>query len=158
MGPPPLLPVPAWLAILVLMLVVIITINPNAEDYAWFRSLRRPAWMGFHIWLPVLWLLIYVGIYFGALRAWEDSRSLLMIACMLALVSLVETTTWFLCSSRRLGAAAIALATVWGFGVVLCLGLWRMSPAALPLLLPFLLWTPIESLLIWSLRRINRLP
>jgi benzodiazapine receptor len=151
-------PVPAWLVIFVLMLMVIITINPSAEDFAWFRGLRRPPWMSFHIWLPMVWLLIYAGIYFGALRAWEDTTNLLVIACFLALVALVETATWFLCRSHRVGAGALALLGVWGYGAVLALALWRVSPGALPPLLPFLLWTPMESLLIWQLRRINRLP
>jgi len=150
--------VPAWLTIFVLMLMVIISINPSAEDFTWFRSLRRPAWMGFHIWLPMVWLLIYGGVYLGAVRAWEDSGSLLVVACFLALVALVEIATWFLCRSHRVGAGALALLAVWGFGVLLCLALWWVSPAALPWLLPFLLWTPFESLLIWKIREINHLP
>jgi len=149
--------VPAWLVILVLMLMVIITINPSADDFGWFRGLRRPAWMGFHIWLPMVWLLIYAAVYLGAVRAWEDTGSLLVIACFLALVALVETSTWFLCHSHRVGAGSLALLGVWGYGVVLALALWRFSPGAVPLLLPFLLWTPFESWLIWQVWRINRL-
>jgi tryptophan-rich sensory protein len=42
--------------------------------------------------------------------------------------------------------------------VLLFLALWWVSPAAMPWLLPFLLWTPFESLLIWKIRGINNLP
>jgi tryptophan-rich sensory protein len=150
--------VPAWLTILVLMLMVIITINPSPKDFAWFRGLRRPDWMRLYLWLPLVWLLIYGGVYIAALRAWEDTGSLLVIACFLGLVALVETSTWFLCRSHRVGAGSLALLGVWGCGVVLTLALWGFSPGALPWLLPFLLWTPFESLLIWQIRRINNLP
>lgn len=158
MRPPISVLVPAWLVILVLMLMVIVLINPSDEDFVWFRSLRRPAWMRFHIWLPMVWLLIYAGVYLGAVSAWEDTGNLLVVACFLALVALVEACTWFLCRSHRVGAGSLGLLGVWGYGVVLGLALWWVSPASLPWLLPFLLWTPFESLLIWKIREINNLP
>jgi tryptophan-rich sensory protein len=114
--------VPAWLTIFVLMLMVIISINPSAKDFTWFRSLRRPAWMGFHIWLPMVWLLIYGGVYLGAVRAWEESGSLLVVACFLALVALVEIATWFLAAPIGWGPVR---SPCWVCGVMGCCCSWR---------------------------------
>ena len=45
---------PDWLVILLLFELVIIFTNPNERDYSWFQGLRRPAWLTFHIWSPLI--------------------------------------------------------------------------------------------------------
>jgi len=45
---------PDWLVILFLFELVIILTNPNERDYTWFQGLRRPAWLTFHIWSPLI--------------------------------------------------------------------------------------------------------
>ena len=54
---------PAWLVILLLIELVIILTNPNERDYTWLQGLRRPTWLDFHIWSPLIRLACYLGIY-----------------------------------------------------------------------------------------------
>jgi len=150
--------VPAWLAILLLMLIPILVVNPSPGDDAWFRSLRRPSWFRFYLWVPQLWLLIDIGIYVAALRSWTLSRSPPLVVAPLLLVLLVESCNWFLCRSRRLGAVALMMLGIWAYGLAITLSLGLRWPlAALPLL-PFLLWMPVEALAVWQIRLINRKP
>jgi translocator protein len=46
------MPVPPWLLILIPLLVVNLIINPSERDFTWYRSLKRPGWMGIDPWVP----------------------------------------------------------------------------------------------------------
>lgn len=149
---------PAWLAILLLMLIPILIVNPNERDDAWYRSLRRPGWLSLYIWIPQLWLLIDLGIYVTALRTWMLSSSVLLTVAPALLVLLVESCNWFLCRTRRLGAATMGMLGIWAYGLAVGLSVALISPPSVLPLLPFLLWMPIEALSVWQIRSINHLP
>ncbi|MEB3165366.1 MAG: tryptophan-rich sensory protein [Cyanobacteriota bacterium] len=148
---------PAWLALLLLMLIPILIINPNTRDDAWFRSLRRPSWLRLYLWVPQLWLLIDLGIYAAALRTWMLSASPLLTIAVALLVILVETCNWFLCRTRRLKASAILMLAIWGYGLSVSVAVGLIAPPLVLPLLPFLVWMPFETLAVWQMPSINRL-
>lgn len=150
--------VPAWLLILVLMELVILVINPAAEDYNWYQQLRRPAWLRQFIWDPLRWLLIAAALYLSALSSWQATRSAVVVGLYLLLQALLAGHSWLLCRSRSLRAGSIVLLLAWGYGLALALALAIQQvsiPAAL-LLLPLLIWAPLQALALEQMRRLNR--
>ena len=67
---------PAWLSILLVMAAVVAFLNPGREDWDWFLRLRRPAWLTFERWIPLIWSAIYACFYASALIGWSRSGSL----------------------------------------------------------------------------------
>lgn len=149
---------PAWLLILILMELVIVLINPAPKDYLWFRGLRRPPWLRFFIWIPLIWLVISAGLYFSALISWEGSNSWLLLISYLLLLAVLESHTWLLCRYRNLRLGAAALLAGWIYGLVLALALVPQdsSGMAWQLLLPLLIWAPIEAYALERMQRLNR--
>ena len=149
---------PAWLLILILMEGVIVLINPSPKDYLWYRGLRRPPWLRFFIWIPLIWLVISAGLYFSALMSWESSRSWLLLLSYLLLLAVLESHTWLLCQYRNLRLGAAALLIGWIYALVLAISLMPHdnSGMASQLLLPLLIWAPIEAYALERMRRINR--
>ncbi len=149
---------PAWLLILVLMELVIVLINPAPKDYLWYRGLRRPQWLRFFIWIPLIWLVISAGLYFSALISWQSSNSWLLLLSYLLLLAVLESHTWLLCQYRNLRLGAAALLVGWIYALVLAISLMPTdsSGMASQLFLPLLIWAPIEVYALERMRRINR--
>jgi tryptophan-rich sensory protein len=149
---------PAWLTILLVMGLVIAVLTPSRRQFAWFLGLRRPRWLTFERWIPLIWSLIYLCFYASALLRWRaggEAAPLAMAGCLVLLV-LVQSYTLLICRTRRLawGTAAGAAGWIWGLG--LALALRPASPEAALLLVPFLLWSPIGTFVTWRMQRLNR--
>jgi len=149
---------PAWLLILLLMEGVIVMINPSPKDYLWYRGLRRPHWLRFFIWIPLVWLVITAGLYFSALISWQTKNSWWLLLSYLLLLAILESHTWLLCQYRNLRLGAAALVIGWVYGLVLAINLmvYDSTLMASQLLLPLLIWAPIEASALEQMRRINR--
>ena len=131
-------------------------LNPSRAQFAWFLRLRRPAWLGFERLIPLIWIAIYVCFYASALLVWQASWNGWLMAAYLILLLLVQSYTWLICRTRRLAnGTAIGLAG-WGWGIALALLVRPESPAAALLLIPFLLWSPVGTLVTWQMQRLNR--
>jgi benzodiazapine receptor len=146
----------AALLILLAMVAVAWSLNPGREEFAWFLRLRRPAWLTFERWIPLIWIAIYACLYASALLAWNASGSWGLMAGYLGLLLLVQSYTWVICRSRRLAnGTAIGLAGwIWGLALAVVL-LARCRPAAL-LVIPYLLWSPVGTFVTWRMERLNR--
>lgn len=147
---------PDWLAILLPLLLVSYLLNPGAEDFRWFLRLRRPLWLTFERWIPVIWLLIYGCFYASALLAWRAGAGGGLMAAYLLLLLMVQGYTWVICLTRRLANGTLVGACGWGVGVALAIGAARHSPPAALLLLPYLLWSPVGTFVTWRMQRLNR--
>ncbi|MEB3199039.1 MAG: tryptophan-rich sensory protein [Synechococcaceae cyanobacterium] len=146
----------AAVVILLVMVLVALSLNPSRQQFAWFMRLRRPAWLGFERWIPLIWLLIYACFYASALLAWTASADPRLMAAYLLLLLLVQGYTWLICRTRRLanGTAIGFAGWVWGIALAIAL-LPRASTAAL-LLVPYLLGSPVGALVSWQMQRLNR--
>ncbi|MEB3168343.1 MAG: tryptophan-rich sensory protein [Synechococcaceae cyanobacterium] len=148
---------PPWLLILILMEGVILLINPTRKDFAWYRGLRRPQWVPFASSIPVIWLLIHFGFYLSSLVSWQVSNNWNLVMAYILLLVLVESYTWIMCRTRRLGTGSLLCLLGWAYGLVLAAALLSLSLLASALLIPYLLWAPVEALITWDMRRLNRL-
>jgi benzodiazapine receptor len=148
-------PVPHWLVLLILMELVILGINPTRGDFVWFQGLRRPAWLRVHVWIPVFWLVIYGCFYLSALVSWEASRNWRLTVAYVLLLVLVESYTWITCRTRRLGVGTVVCLAGWAYGLVFALVLTRISVPAAILIVPYLIWSPVEALITWQMLGLN---
>lgn len=147
---------PAWLAILVVMLGVGFGLNPSRDEFQWFLRLRRPAWLSFERWIPLIWLVIFACFYASALLVWRDGGGWWLMGGYLVLLVLVQSYTWVICRTRRLQAGTAVGFAGWAWGVGLAVLVASISTPAALLLVPYLLWSPLGTLVTWQMQRLNR--
>ena len=147
---------PAPLVILLVLVAVVAGLNPNRSQFSWFLQLRRPAWLTFERWIPLIWITIYACFYASALLAWNASWSLPLLAGYLLLLVLVQSYTWLICRTRRLANGTVVGFAGWAWGVALAVIVLGSSRNAALLLLPYLLWSPVGTLVTWQMQRLNR--
>ena len=149
---------PAWLTILLVMGLVIAVLTPSRQQFGWFLRLRRPRWLTFERWIPLIWSVVYLCFYASALLRWQagGATAPLTMASYLVLLVLVQSYTLLIFRTRRLawGTAAGLAGWLWGLGLALAL-LAVSRPASL-LLVPFLLWSPIGTFVTWRMQKLNR--
>jgi tryptophan-rich sensory protein len=137
------------------MVGVTLAINPSREGYDWYQALRRPEWLRFHVWIPMIWFGIYLTLYLSALSAWGEARSLPVLGAFALVLVLLEVYPWLMCRSRRLGLGVVVCLLAWSVALALALAIRAVAPQASLLLLPLLLWTPLQARIDWSLLRLN---
>ncbi|MFM7643004.1 MAG: TspO/MBR family protein [Cyanobium sp.] len=151
---------PAWLPISVLiaaaMTAVVTLLTPSREDFSWFLRLRRPRWLTFERWIPVIWVAIYACFYASALVLWLASRAPWLLGGYLLLLVLVQSYTWVICRTRRLRSGTAVGFAGWVWGVALALVVLAHSPTAALLLVPYLLWSPVGTFVTWQMEGLNR--
>ena len=146
----------AALLILVVMVGVGLAINPSRQQFDWFLRLRRPAWLTFEGLIPLIWISIYACFFASALLCWNASWSWGQMGGYLGLLLLVQSYTWLICSTRSLANGTAVGLMGWVWGVALAVVIWPHSVAAVGLLIPYLLWSPVGTLVTWQMQRINR--
>ena len=144
------------LLILLVTVAVAVALNPGRQEFLWFLRLRRPSWLGFERWIPLIWLLIYACFAVSALLCWRASGSPSLMAGYLGLVVLVQSYTLVICRTRRLRPGTVVGLLGWAWGVALAVVVAPHSREAWLLLVPYLLWSPVGSLVTWQMERLNR--
>lgn len=147
---------PYWFIVLALMALPVVSINPARADYDWFLAQRRPGWQRSQMLQPILWLLLYGCLYAAALRLWQIKPGLASIGGVLLLLLLIEGSTWVLCRNRRFGFGVAGRLVAWFWCLSLALTLPAAAAPAPLLLLPLLVWLPLEALGLWQMRQLNQ--
>lgn len=151
---------PAWLPIAALlalaMVAVVALLNPSRDDFAWFLRLRRPRWLTFESWIPLIWVAIYACFYASAFVLWQASRQPWILLGYLLLLVLVQSYTWVICRTRTLRSGTVVGFAGWVWGVALALLVLSRSPLAALLLVPYLLWSPVGTFVTWRMEKLNR--
>ncbi|MFM9072327.1 MAG: TspO/MBR family protein [Cyanobium sp.] len=151
---------PAWLPIAALlalaMVAVVALLNPSRDDFAWFLRLRRPRWLTFEPWIPLIWVAIYACFYASAFVLWQASRQPWILLGYLLLLVLVQSYTWVICRTRTLRSGTVVGFAGWVWGVALALVVLSRSPLAALLLVPYLLWSPVGTFVTWRMEKLNR--
>jgi translocator protein len=152
--------IPAWMAIAAITILVSLGANlfTSPADNRWFRQLRRPRWLSFEAFIPIIWTVILIcgavsahevwmigGIKYGLVMA---TYLLLEIAIILYVPITLQTR------NLKLGTAVGLVG--FGIGVVLTAIVGQISGWAAILLVPHLLWSPIGSYATWAIAKLNR--
>ena len=145
-------------AVLILLVIVGVgaLLNPSRADFAWFLQLRRPQWLSFERLIPLIWIAIYTCFYASSLLAWNASWSFALMGGYLILLVLVQSYTWLICKTRRLASGTAVGFAGWLWGMALAVVVAKPSMAAMMLLIPYLLWSPVGTLVTWQMQRLNR--
>ncbi|MFM9046693.1 MAG: TspO/MBR family protein [Cyanobium sp.] len=151
---------PAWLPIAALLALamgtVVAVLTPSREDFAWFLRLRRPRWLTFESWIPLIWAAIYACFYASAFVLWQASHQPWILLGYLLLLVLVQSYTWVICRTRTLRSGTVVGFAGWVWGVALALVVLSRSPLAALLLVPYLLWSPVGTFVTWRMEKLNR--
>jgi len=142
--------------ILIAMLVVAVGLNPSKAEFSWFLRLRRPRWLVFEGWIPVIWLVIYACFYGSALLSWNAAPESSLLLGYLALLVLVQSYTLVICRSRSLARGTLIGFAGWVWGIALTLVVSQHSIGAWLLLLPYLIWSPVGTFVTWQMQKLNR--
>jgi translocator protein len=150
--------VPAWLGIALTAILVGVAINTLIRsDQRWFFRLRRPRWMTIEWAIPAIWTLIFICGAWSAHIIWQLQPPALpwLMATYLLLEAVTLTYTPVMCFFRSLLVGTIIGAT--GFFIALGLAIWvsGISAAALGLLVPYLVWSPIGTFVTWQMMQLN---
>ena len=146
----------AALLILVVLLAVALGLNPSRQDFDGFLRLRRPAWLVFEAAIPLIWIAIYACFYASALLCWFASRSWPLMGAYLVVLVLVQSYTLVICRRRSLRAGTAIGFAGWVWGLALSLAVSPHGLAIWLLLVPYLLWSPVGTLVTWQMQRLNR--
>jgi benzodiazapine receptor len=146
---------PAWLSILLVMILVAVVLRPGKDDFSWFLRLRRPYWLTFERLIPVIWMVIYACFYASALLSWRATASGGLMTGYLILLLLVQSYTWLICRTRRLANGTAVGFAGWVWGIALAVVVAPGSFPACLLLIPFLLWSPVGTFVTWRMERLN---
>ena len=142
--------------ILIAMVGVAVGLNPTKGEFNWFLRLRRPRWLVFEGWIPVIWLVIYACFYGSALLSWNAAAQWSLLMGYLVLLVLVQSYTLVICRSRSLGAGTWIGFAGWVWGIALTLVVAQHSFGAWLLLLPYLIWSPVGTFVTWQMQKLNR--
>lgn len=146
----------AAVLILLVMGAVAWGLNPGRDAFAWFLQLRRPSWLRFERWIPLIWIGIYACFYASALLSWNATGRWELMAGYLALLLLVQSYTWLICRTRSLRNGTAVGFAGWLWGVALAVVVAPGSQPAWLLLIPYLLWSPVGTAVTWRMERLNR--
>ena len=151
----------SWMAIAAITFLVSLGANLIAPiDIKWFKQLRRPRWLTFEAFIPVIWTVILVCGGISAYFVWETEmgsfRSWLYMAFYLILEIVIIAYVPITLRSRNLKLGTWVGLIGFGLGVLLTLAVWQISSWAALLLLPYLIWSPIGSYTTWAIAHLNR--
>jgi tryptophan-rich sensory protein len=147
---------PAWLVLALVLIAVVALLNPSRKDWQWFLQLRRPRWLTFERWIPLIWSAIYACFYASALLSWQASSRWPLMAGYLLLLLLVQSYTLLICRTRRLSSGTAVGFAGWLWGMAVAALVLPLSGKAALLLLPYLLWSPVGTFVTWRMQRLNR--
>ncbi|MCM1982944.1 TspO/MBR family protein [Lyngbya confervoides] len=148
--------IPSWLAIAGVAIAIFGLVNrQSAADRRWFFRLKRPRWLSFEPIIPVIWTVILICGVWSAYLVWEASQN----AGLMGLYALLEVL--IMGYNSGMGKMRSLWVGVWigaaGFlvGVVTALGVAPVSGAALGLLMPYLIWSPVGTFVTWKMIHLN---
>ncbi|MEL6441023.1 MAG: TspO/MBR family protein [Cyanobacteria bacterium J06621_8] len=153
--------IPSWLVIAFVAFAVPFTLNRfiSSRDFRWFKRLRRPDWLTFEAAIPLIWTIIFICGAWSAYNVWESNPGSLSTWLIMGLYLMVEITislyTLVMCKTRSLKVGTIIGGTGFFLGIILAVRVLPLSSTAFWLLVPYLLWSPVGTLVTWQMMELN---
>lgn len=149
-----------WLAIAAATFLIGFALNQLfPSDYRWFMRLRRPRWLTFERFIPVIWISIFVCGITSATYLWQASAPANVIWLMMLGYAIVEIAvllyTPVMTKLRNVRIGALVGAIGFGLGLILTVQVWQISTISGWLLMPYLLWSPVGTYVTWVMARLN---
>ncbi len=130
------------------------------QDIRWFNRQRRPEWLTFERWIPVIWSVIFVAGAISAHEVWQaepgqaSTWARMGGYALLELLVIAYSPVMFWLRSLWVGTFIGGIGWIWG--LILTLWVGPVSTTAIAFLIPYLLWAPIGTITTWQMAKINR--
>ncbi len=148
--------IPAWLVIAVVGVAIASASSLlSSRDRKWFRQLRRPDWLTFEAAIPVVWTVVFICGGWSAYIVWTQTQNWWLMAGYVMLEALIVSYTPVMCKLRNLRVGTVIGGAGFVFGLVLAWFVAQVDLIALLLLLPYLLWSPVGTLITWQMEQLN---
>ena len=149
--------IPDWLVIGGVTIAIPFICNRfiSSKDFRWFKRLRRPDWLTFEWAIPIIWTIVFICGAWSAYNVWEASSSWLLMGLYLLVNIAISLYTLVMCKTRSLKVGTIIGGTGFFLGAILALMVLPISTTAFWLLVPYLLWSPIGTLVTWQMMQLN---
>jgi len=148
--------IPAWLVIAVVGTAIAAASSLlSSRDITWFKRQRRPAWLTFEFAIPVVWTVVFICGGWSAYIVWRQTQSWWLMAGYVLLELLIVSYTPVMCKLRSLRVGTAIGATGFVFGLLLASSVAQVDTKAFLLLLPYLLWSPVGTLITWQMTQLN---
>jgi tryptophan-rich sensory protein len=148
--------IPAWLVIAVVGAAIASASSLlSSRDRKWFRQLRRPAWLTFESAIPVVWTVVFICGGWSAYIVWTQTQSWWFMAGYVGLELLIVSYTPIMCKLQNLRVGTVIGTAGFGLGLLLAWFVAQVDLTALLLLLPYLLWSPVGTLITWQMEQLN---
>ncbi|WP_279308286.1 tryptophan-rich sensory protein [Nodosilinea sp. FACHB-131] len=147
---------PAWLVIAVVGAAIASAsslIRPRGIK--WFKRQRRPDWLKFEFAIPVVWMAVFICGGWSAYIVWTQTQSWWFMAGYILLELLIVSYNPVMCNLQNLRAGTAIGAAGFVFGLLLALLVAQVDTKAFLLLIPFLLWSPVGTLITWQMVKLN---
>ena len=124
----------------------------------WYRNLAKPSWNPPDWAFPVVWTTIYILIIFAVGGAWNaasaaEQTQILWVTGINLVLNLLWSVVFFSMKKPLWALAEVSLLWLSIVAMIVVLGAVNLLYAAL--LLPYLLWVSVASLLNLSIVRLN---
>ena len=146
----------AALLILVVMVAAAALLTPAPAQQLWYLRLRRPRWLVFEKRIPLVELCIDITLALSTIEAWRSTNSWWLLAAYGALWLVVQGRIWLICTTRRLRYGIWCALSVGIGSAVLMTAMVPQSLIAATLLLPLLLWSPLDLLIMREMEHLQR--
>ncbi|PSN10177.1 TspO protein [filamentous cyanobacterium CCT1] len=147
---------PAWLVIaLVGVAIAAGSSLLSSRDIKWFKQQRRPRWLTFEFAIPFVWTVVFICGGWSAYIVWTQTQSWWFMAGYVLLELLIVSYTPVMCKLRNLQVGTAIGGAGFVFGLLLALLVARVDITAFLLLLPYLLWSPVGTLITWQMAQLN---
>lgn len=126
---------------------------------SWYFTLKHPAWKPPDAAFGVIWTTVFTLCAISGWLAWQAAdtpalrRRVLALFGVNAVLNVVWSALYF--KLQRPDWALIEVAFLWLSIVALIVGLWRLSRWASLLLVTYLVWVSIASVLNWQTVMLN---
>ena len=152
--------VPSWLWLgAITFSAAFLTNRLNSQDIRWFNRLRRPRWLTFEKAIPFIWIFIFVCLVASASLVWDENPGTLNTWLVIIFYFIVQLSilayTPVMCKLQSLQVGTIIGFVGFVLGVILAIIVFPISSSAGLLILPFLLWSPIGTLVTYLMIPLN---
>lgn len=124
----------------------------------WYRGLRKPSWNPPDWVFGAVWTTVYAFCIWSVARAWPNAAPGIRVTYLAVWAVNVVLNIWWsviFFRQRRPDLALVEVGALWLSIVVVLVVSWRISPLAGVLLLPYLAWVSLASVLNRAIVRLN---
>ncbi|MGG6242598.1 TspO/MBR family protein [Nodosilinea sp. AN01ver1] len=147
---------PAWLVIAIVGAAIASASSLlSSRDIKWFKRQRRPDWLTFEFAIPFVWTVVFICGGWSAYIVWKQTQSWWFMAGYVLLELLIVSYTPVMCKLKNLRVGTAIGAAGFVFGLLLAVLVARVDTTAFLLLIPYLLWSPVGTLITWQMAQLN---